>query len=122
MKLKVHFKLNYSMPRPASALLLIFAAAFAACVSARALPVAGPADVKVGASRFPDITPAELADGRRLFANRCGSCHRPPAPESQTPDDWPGHIHEMKQRAHLDDAEARLVERYVVTMALPRAR
>jgi len=31
--------------------------------------------------------------------------------------EWPAHVNEMKGRAHLDDHEAELVSRFLVTMA-----
>ena len=97
---------------------LVFAAlvGVAACAG-RAIPVAGPADVARAAERYPGVTEADLASGRTLFASHCGACHAPPAPTSKAADVWPGEIHEMKERARLDDAQARLVERYLVTMA-----
>ncbi len=81
------------------------------------LPVAGPADVARGARHYPDLTADELTSGRQIFASHCGACHAPPAPTSRRPEVWPGEIHVMKTRAKLDDTQARLVERYLVTMA-----
>lgn len=89
---------------------------------ARTIPVAGPDDLARGATRFPDLTGAELADGRAIFLNRCARCHIPPDPTSRTPESWPEAVHEMKVRARLDGNQARLVERYLVTMSLPLAQ
>jgi len=96
---------------------LLALGALAACAAGRALPIAGPADVARAAQRYPDLTADDLASGRQLFASRCGACHAPPAPTSKAADLWPKEIHEMKVRARLDDAQARLIERYLVTMA-----
>lgn len=95
----------------------------AACAGmSRTIPVAGPDDLARGTARFPDLTGAELADGRAIFLNRCGRCHVPPDPMSRTPESWPEAVHDMKVRARLDGNQARLVERYVVTMSLPVAQ
>jgi mono/diheme cytochrome c family protein len=108
LKLKVAFKVK---------MLGAMVLAIACGCAGRVLPVAGPADVARGAHRYPDITAGELASGRQLFASHCGACHAPPSPASKAPEVWPGEIHEMKERAKLDDAQVRLVERYLVTMA-----
>jgi mono/diheme cytochrome c family protein len=109
LNLKMHFKFNRA------ALLLAVAAG---CMAGAAVPVAGPNDLARGASRYPDLTADELAAGRSLFLGRCGSCHLPPAPSSQSPDAWPAHIAEMKVRAHLDEKQFRAVERDLVTMSI----
>jgi mono/diheme cytochrome c family protein len=95
----------------------ILLAAAAACAVGGVLPVAGPGDVQRGVERYPDVTLGELASGREIFASHCGACHAPPAPGSKPADAWPAEIHEMRVRAKLDDGQARLVERYLVTMA-----
>jgi len=115
LKLKVSFKFGRLR-------LWLGCALLGACLGGRALPVAGAGDVARGVKRFPDLTRTELDEGRLLFANRCGSCHRPPRPRSKQPDEWPGHIREMRERARLSDDEIRLIERYVVTMALAPAQ
>ncbi len=99
-------------------LAMVAAFAIGACATGRMAPVASPADLARGASQYHDLTAADLDQGRSLFTNRCGSCHRLPSPASQTAADWPRHIDEMRARAHLDDQQTRLVERYLVTMSL----
>jgi len=93
--------------------------AVASCAGmSHTVPVAGPDDLARGTTRFPDLTDAELADGRAIFLSRCGNCHVPPDPKSRSPESWPEAVHEMKVRARLDASQARLVERFVVTMSL----
>ncbi len=94
----------------------ILAAAIACAV--HQLPVATPADAVRGSERYPGLTESELQDGRALFSHHCGSCHQTPSPTSLPPDTWPANVHQMKQRAHLDDQQADLVERYLVTMSM----
>jgi hypothetical protein len=111
MKLKIGFKFNFITTALAAVTLV-------ACAGGSArLPVAGETDLARGAMHYPDLTSAELTEGRTLFAGHCGACHLPPTPASLHASDWPGHITEMKLRARLDDRQARLVERYLVTMA-----
>jgi cytochrome c5 len=91
-------------------------AAVTAC-AARALPRATPADAERAQRRWPEATTADLDRGRSLYAARCSNCHQPVAPGSVAPVDWPTHVSEMKERASLNDAEATLVIRYLITMA-----
>ena len=95
---------------------LLLLVGLAGCASSSA-PRATEADATRARLRWPGITLAELDAGRSLYVGRCGTCHVPPPPGDHTPEAWPGHVHEMAERAGLDDAEALQIERYVVTMA-----
>jgi mono/diheme cytochrome c family protein len=59
----------------------------------------------------------ELQRGRSLVAAKCGGCHRPPMPTEHRTHDWPHMLDEMAARSHLDLAQHRLIEQYLVTMA-----
>ena len=110
------------MTAPFRRLLLVAALCGAAVACARVvLPIATPADVARAGERWPGTTASELARGRSLYAGHCGSCHRPVAPESRAAEEWPAHVHEMQGQAKLSDEQARLVVRYLVTMAGRRA-
>ena len=61
---------------------------------------------------------ADLQHGRTLLVNKCGTCHRPPMPTDHTAGDWPVKLDEMSVRAKLDIAQRRLIEQYLVTMAM----
>lgn len=98
--------------------LLTLLALLAALGCARTvLPVAGPADVSRAGTRWPGTSVGDLATGRDLYQGRCARCHQPVMPGALPADEWPGHVVEMKRRAHLTDEEADLVIRYLVTMA-----
>ncbi len=112
MNLKMAFKFRYVV-------LAVLVAG--GCMSGRMLPVAGPDDMARGVKHYPDLTRAQLEQGRTLFAGHCGSCHQPPRPTSKPAAEWPGHIREMKDRARLTDDQIDLIERYVVTMSLAPA-
>jgi hypothetical protein len=60
---------------------------------------------------------ADLQRGRSLVAAKCGGCHRPPLPTEHRTGDWPHMLDEMVARSHLDFAQHRLIEQYLVTMA-----
>jgi mono/diheme cytochrome c family protein len=68
------------------------------------------------------IALADLDHGRSLYLARCSVCHQPVAPSNIAAAEWPGHVEEMRERAHLSAEEARLVENYLVTMASATAQ
>lgn len=81
------------------------------------LPHATTADALRASSTWPGTTTAQLDHGRSLYLSRCTSCHLPVEPSRIAAAEWPEHVNEMKERAHLDEEEASLVIRYLVTMA-----
>jgi len=106
VKLNMAFKLG---PRATAILFGLIAATGCA---RRAAPVATQADaVRAG------VALADLEHGRSLYLARCSSCHLAPDPASKAPAQWPDKIAEMRTRAHLDDAEARQVQMYLVTVS-----
>jgi len=74
-------------------------------------------DVTRAQARWPGTTSADLEHGRDLYVGHCSSCHLPPTPSDYAVEEWPGHIREMRERAHLDETTEDLIKRYVVTMA-----
>ncbi len=96
---------------------MVMAGVMIAACAATTLPVATETDATRARDRFPGVTAMDLAHGRKLYQGRCGACHRPVQPAAVPPAEWPGRVHEMQQRAHLSEAEAALVERYLVTMS-----
>lgn len=86
--------------------------ALAACAGPHAPPVT-PQQAQAAQAHWPGITVAELDRGRSLYLGRCSSCHDlvPPARYSAT--EWPAQVAKMQQRAHLSDADARLVASYL---------
>jgi cytochrome c5 len=101
--------------RRASVLLLLIVSA-AACARV-VMPRPTTADAVRAESRWPGTSLADLEHGRSLYLNRCTACHQPVSPGAVPPDEWPMHVNEMRERAHLDAEEADVVIRYLVTMA-----
>jgi hypothetical protein len=61
---------------------------------------------------------ADLQHGRSLLVSKCGNCHRPPMPADHSAREWPEKLDEMATRANLDFMQRRLIEQYLVTMAM----
>lgn len=105
--------------------LMIAAAALAAtlaggCARSQPPPVT-PADTARATARWPGITADQLQQGRVLYMERCSDCHVPVDPRAIRAELWPAHVAQMRDRAHLEPAQAELIERYLVTMAMGTA-
>ncbi len=88
------------------------------------VPRATPLDAERAARTRPGTTLADLDRGRTAYLAKCASCHRPVAPRRITAYQWPRHVDEMRERAHLsaEDREAILLYLTVVaTRAAPEA-
>ncbi len=83
-----------------------------------------PADVHVAwaTPRWPDVTLAELAQGRTEYVDHCAGCHTLVRPEAQEPEHWPEHVSEMEdeQGVKLTADERQHIVRYLmVASAIP---
>ena len=97
---------------------VLLATALAAC-GGSPLPRPTAADVSRGAAHFPDLTLAELEQGRSLYVGRCGSCHTLKRPGELAPQQWDHEVTEMREKngVKLSDAEARAIVRYLTVAA-----
>jgi cytochrome c5 len=98
---------------------LLAAALLATGCATTALPRPTEANAQAAQARWPDASLAELDKGRSIYLAKCSACHDPERPQAHAAAEWPGLVAKMRDRAGLDDDEARLVERYVVTLATP---
>ena len=57
------------------------------------------------------------AKGEELYRGHCGSCHRLRDPSEQTRDRWAWAVDRYGPRAHLSDAERKLVLSYLQSRA-----
>jgi len=85
---------------------------------APSLPSVQEADVQRVEALRPGATRAGLAEGRRLYAQRCGSCHRLPDPGAHALEEWPSLVEWMRIRSHLDTAEGRQVTDWILSRRL----
>jgi mono/diheme cytochrome c family protein len=59
----------------------------------------------------------DLRDGRRLYVDHCGGCHRLSPPQELTSPEWDKAFRAMRKRVRLDDAEADRVMAYLSAFA-----
>jgi mono/diheme cytochrome c family protein len=81
------------------------------------VPQPTDAHVAVAAAQWPGTTRATLAQGRRLYVDRCSGCHSLVVPGAQPAASWPSAVDEMADRARLSPREADVVVRYLVAVA-----
>lgn len=95
---------------------VILSVALAAC-GPRAGATPGPltaAAAEAARARWADASPESLERGRQLFLLNCHRCHEYPDRPTYEVDEWPSIIQRMGRKAHLSDADARLVLRFVL--------
>jgi hypothetical protein len=81
------------------------------------LPAPTDVDAHRVTTRWPAVKTADLEHGRALYAARCSRCHELFDPASQAASHWETAVHEMNDRAGLDDDEEHLVVMYLVAVA-----
>lgn len=60
------------------------------------------------------VSTDSLMIGRTLYTNHCGSCHNLHLPEQYTQKHWEKEMPEMKLKAKITDAEAKLIAKFVM--------
>jgi cytochrome c5 len=56
---------------------------------------------------------AQLQEGRKLYVQKCGSCHTLYLPEKYTKLQWQQFLNEMQQKASIDNLEKEQILKYV---------
>ncbi|WPO82587.1 cytochrome c [Chryseobacterium sp. JJR-5R] len=91
---------------------IIAAASFTAIVLASCTPKATTATAPVAATS----TAEQMAQGKIIFENSCGRCHKLPDPTAHTPVQWVGIMNSMAPKAKLTDEQHQWVYDYVVSV------
>lgn len=60
-------------------------------------------------------TAEQIAQGKTIFENSCGRCHKLPDPASHTPVQWVGIMNSMAPKAKLTDEQHQWVYDYIVS-------
>ena len=79
-----------------------------------------PTDLARAQTHYPTVTDMELAQGRQLFIDRCGSCHNHPELQSHTKSEWAPIMDRMGRKADLSRAETTLALQFIVSRLQPR--
>ena len=76
-------------------------------------PVEGPA-AEAAATKWKGTTPEKLAEGRKLFSEKCNGCHNHPDVDAIPEAKWPGIVAEMREKAKLDEKQGESVLAFVL--------
>ncbi len=90
---------------------LIAVASFAAVLLASCTPKASTATAPVASTS----TAEQIAQGKTIFENSCGRCHKLPDPASHTSVQWVGIMNSMAPKARLTDEQHQWVYDYIVS-------
>lgn len=64
-----------------------------------------------------DANAKRIADGKNLFEERCGNCHKLFSPTDFSQTQWAPILVRMQPKARLDDDQMSLVKDYVYSLA-----
>lgn len=92
---------------------LIAAASFTAILLVSCTPKASTSATAAGTSTS---TAEEIAQGKTIFENSCGKCHKLPDPASHNPVQWVGIMNSMAPKAKLNDDQHKWVYDYIVSV------
>lgn len=91
---------------------LIATASFTAILLVSCTPKASTSATTAGTSTS---TAEEIAQGKTIFENSCGKCHKLPDPTSHNSVQWVGIMNAMAPKAKLTDEQHKWVYDYIVS-------
>lgn len=91
---------------------LIAAASFTAIMLVSCTPKASTS----AAAGTSTSTAEQIAQGKTIFENSCGRCHKLPDPASHNPVQWVGIMNSMAPKAKLTDEQHQWVYDYIVSV------
>ena len=56
----------------------------------------------------------DLQAGRKLYVNKCGSCHSLVLPEKHTQEQWPALVDKMEMMSKINTEEKKLILNYLM--------
>lgn len=90
------------------------------CSAVKLLP-STQSDVERGKATYPDLTMAQLEEGKALFQEKCTMCHGLKNPRKKDAAGWNKTVPIMVKRANktevrIDPKQQELITKYLVTM------
>jgi cytochrome c5 len=92
---------------------IIAVASLTAVLLASCMPKASTATAPTGSAVS---TGAQIAQGKTIFENSCGRCHKLPDPAAHTSVQWVGIMNSMAPKAKLTDEQHQWVYDYIVSV------
>ena len=78
------------------------------------LPVITDEQARHVAARWPQVTSGILNEGRRMYMEKCSSCHSLHVPSAFSEEQWATAMDKMQSKAHLTDEEKELIIKYII--------
>ena len=97
----LHLRFNYK----GISIFILLALALVSCSSELYVPK--PEDAT------PEVTFTELQQGRKLYVNKCSSCHALYLPEKYPSDEWRRYVEDMGSEAGATTEEKELMVKYL---------
>ena len=99
---------------------LIIASIMIGCAASK-IAIPTQADADRAKSKFPDITVADLSEGKILYEEKCTTCHGLYKPTSHSAEAWHSIVPEMTRKANknttkIDSRQEKLILQYLVAM------
>jgi hypothetical protein len=88
-------------------IIIILVLAFVSCTTKLYIPSEANVNKRETASL------AELQQGKEIFSNKCGRCHKLPKPEKHMPEEWTKILEKMAPKAKLTADQTALVFKYI---------
>lgn len=88
----------------------------ASCAASYSLIKPTQADADRVKAENPDVTLAQLTKGRELYQESCAKCHSLKEAFEHSPEKVVKVMPNMAKKAHVNDADAQLIQQYILTM------
>jgi hypothetical protein len=102
---------------------MIVAGLFLASCAATKVITPTEADAKRGAEKYPGYTLTELNNDKKVYEQKCSTCHRTKSPTSKSAEKWPKVVTAMAGKARkspdkaISENDQTAITRYLVTMS-----
>ncbi|MDD8017955.1 MAG: hypothetical protein PHP42_06250 [Bacteroidota bacterium] len=83
---------------------------------ATAIPFPTDNDTSFAQQRWPHTARTDLHAGRKLYIDKCSGCHSAKPPALYSEKKWNEILPEMNEKAKLQNNEAELLKKYLITM------
>jgi uncharacterized membrane protein len=105
---------------------VILASIFLASCAATKIITPTDTDAKRGAEKYPGYNLAELNNDKKVYEQKCASCHRLKSPTARSAEKWPKVVTDMAGKAGknadkaISQADQTAITRYLITMSSAR--
>nr|WP_199003060.1 cytochrome c [Flavobacterium sp. ASV13] len=85
------------------------------CGTKKTASATAPATPAVTEAAKPAALSPELAEGKNLYENSCGRCHKLYDPKKYSQEEWKPILTRMQKKAKLDDTQMASISNYITS-------